>query len=152
MTKEQNKILEEKILTKLFKSKEYLTGEFDINDLFIERQDEIILGELKTRNNKHTDYPDWILENDKLESLIKKQKETNKDNKKSNIYYINYFNDGVLAIWNLNTVFSKSDVSRGKKLMNKTSTPGFNHYGEKVLKDCWFLTLAQAIFCKPYKV
>lgn len=129
--------IEHKILTKLF-SKDALTENYDVNDVFIEYKDRAIIGEFKSRHYSHTYYNEWFLEKDKYEALLNK---VNKQDKQTSLYYINYYyNDRYLIIWDLKKVFANGfkPVLRWQ-MMNKHSTQGFKYNGVKERKQVYML-------------
>lgn len=56
------------------------------------------LGEAKCRRYKSTDLPDWVIESDKLNAMMRWRK---KNMPKAQVHLVNVFRDGVVAIWNL---------------------------------------------------
>jgi len=135
------KTTESRIIETLFKNANQVTDKFSKNDLLIEQGNITFIGEVKTRNFLHNQY-EWILEKDKKEALFNKAEKYNN----SKILYINYFIDGILAVWDLSKLFKSKTVKKGKQYMNKHSTEGFNRYGEKVEKEVYYLDVEDAIF------
>lgn len=127
---------EKTILTKLFKNTNYLTGRFDINDLFIEYPDKIIIGEFKYRDFDSNRYNEFFMETDKYNSLTKLAEQ---QQKKTFILYINNFSDNKTIIWNITKLFNDSIPEISSIYMNKTSTDGFKNAYKKVKKSVYLL-------------
>jgi len=140
--------LEHKIIRKLFKDKAKFTPQMAVNDLFVETESTIIIGEVKTRTYNHNRF-DWFIEKDKLVSLLKLKQTLNK---KVKILYINYFNDDYIIVWDLINVFKNYPVNAGSRLLPKHSTEGFSRYKETVLKEVYYLKNEYAIYMKKIKL
>lgn len=75
-----------------------------------------VIGEIKLRDNNMNDYPDWILEWNKLSKLKIKQEA----HEGSVIQYINIFNDGNILIWDI-TDLDLNDERFKMKYLRRTT-------------------------------
>jgi len=130
--------IEHKIINYLYSGG--LTGRYDINDLYLKKDDTTIIGEFKTRRFHHTKY-DWFIEKKKLKNLLKKaSKEDNYE-----LVYINYFSDGYIIIWDLIDVFKNHKPELKTIKMNKQTASGWKHSGKKINKEVYELKNEYAI-------
>lgn len=146
MNSQTLKKLEIGILKSIFgNSDKYLTSQYDAADLIFESNAKVIIGEHKTRLLYSTSYKDtgFVLEVKKKEALFNK---ATKYNKKTNIFYINYFVlDEMLVIWDLQKIF-RSEVPTYTNKFNKTTASDFNDCNLKVDKEVYYLKVEDAIY------
>ena len=76
-----------------------------------------IIGEIKLRNNLPTDYPTWILEEEKLSRLEEVQNKVKVD---THIHYINIYSDGSVAIWDISDARASYEVIGGGNMPSTT--------------------------------
>lgn len=139
-----SKKVEELISNYLFNDDYTVKDSFSTNDILYESDDKVIIAEIKVRYNKTTDYPDWIYEEKKHKSLIKKAIESynNNKDKQHGVYYINYFKgDNTLVIWNIKDLFKNKKRKIHYSHYNKTTTFGNTN---KIRKGVFKLKLNEA--------
>ena len=134
---------EVEVLQRLFGEGDYLTEQYDVADVYFEKEDEITIAEYKTRNCKIKTYAQegYVLEEKKAFALAARAKTAAEETgKKVRVLYINYFSkSGEVAVWDLPSVFKNRQFTKGFGMFNKRSATDFNGYGVKVEKPVYFL-------------
>jgi len=148
MTSIEFKSIEEQVLYKIFgKSAEnYATNKFSVNDIYAEYKNKILIGEFKFRTFNHLVFEnEWWMEKSKLENLITiANKQTTK--KQVLIYYINFFTDGFLAVWDVTNI----KPIYYTRMMYETTSSDFKNSGNKIAKSVFDLKICDAILLKSF--
>lgn len=72
--------------------------------------------EVKVRKKDFTAYPDWILELNKYNALLKEVSEVQlTTDKKVSAIYVNFYNDGYFSFWCLNNIDASTGYSKNCK-------------------------------------
>lgn len=98
------------------------------------------LVEIKVRNCSSTEYPDFILETDKCNNILNECLQNNYRG-----LYVNFFNDGIVVIWDLNKVKDNPDILKNCR----KTTSVYSGYKDKLVK---LITLNQAIKVGKYNI
>lgn len=112
-----------------FKFKKESKDEFSCWDVSYTKKRENYIGEIKIRKYNSTAFGDWYLQKDKYDNLRMLQLKV----PGSKISYINFFDDNITMVWNLDEIdFSK--IETGMRDLQQ------NDYSEKtVLKPVYLL-------------
>ncbi len=109
-------------------------NKFSINDFVFETNRNFIVGEIKTRNDNSTRYDTYILEKNKLESLLKKSlKYKEYIDKEIQVIYIMSFTDKIIHIFDLKQVYLdiQSNLLQKRLMSLPDSTAYCNNYIQK---------------------
>lgn len=92
--------------------------------------------EIKNRHNKSTDFKDWYLEPHKYNELKMVQEASG-----HTPYYVNFFDDGLVAIWNIAKL---GDLTKRIEMRRASDTTAYNYKKGATLKPEIPLKLEEA--------